>query len=329
MATITERRNRKDQLIGWQAKIRRHGWPVQSKTFRDYRKAEQWARSIEGQMADSVFVDKGPAERTTLFDAIELFVEDIIPTHKGGESEKLRLKRFQREEPKLCQHAMGRLTSKLFAEYRDRRLKAVAPGTVKREFNLLNSVIENWRREHPVIENPLRDVKRPAVDDERDVRLTPKEWKKLLAACERETIRGEWKSGERGELQPKQNLWLAPAVELLKETGARRSELLNWKWEDTDLRAATATFRDVKNSHDPQTAIDRSIGLSKRAVAILRRLKKLSDKGEVRVVPITAEALKQSFERARAKRGYSTSECTTLGTRWRQAATKMAGRLSR
>lgn len=296
MATVSERRNRQGQLIGWQAKIRRHGWPVQSRTFRSRRDAEAWATTKEAEMIRGIFVDRRPAERVTLYDAIETYITEVVPAHKGGTTESLRLRRFQRDELKLCQHAMAQLTAKLFVDYRDRRIKEVAPGTVKREFNLLNSVIEAWRRNHPVIENPLRDVKRPSVDDERDVRLTPKEWARLLKACAKETIRGKWESDGKGGRRPKRNTWLAPAVELLKETGARRSELLRWRWDDTDLKAAIATFRDVKNSRDPAARIDRSIGLSPRAVQILRKLRRSPDG---RVIPLTFEALKQSFERAR------------------------------
>jgi hypothetical protein len=38
MATIAPRKNDKGQTIGWQAKIRRRGFPMQSKTF-ESRKA--------------------------------------------------------------------------------------------------------------------------------------------------------------------------------------------------------------------------------------------------------------------------------------------------
>lgn len=45
MATIT-----KHGKLQWQAKTRRQGYPVQSKTFERKIDAEQWARDIENEM---------------------------------------------------------------------------------------------------------------------------------------------------------------------------------------------------------------------------------------------------------------------------------------
>jgi integrase len=59
-------------------------------------------------------------------------------------------------------------------------------------------------------------------------------------------------------------------------------------------------FSDVKNSRDPKTKIDRQIGLSRRAIAILKGLPRSTDG---RVIPMTVETLKQGFERARLRAG--------------------------
>lgn len=301
MATISEQRNRRGELIGWQAKIRRRGWPVRSKVCGTRKAAEDWATHTEAEMIKGTYVDRRPADRTTLHAVIQDYIDQIAPTHKGGSSEVARLKRFTRTEPKLCQYAMALLTPELFEKWRDRRLKEVAPGTVKREFNLLNTVIESARRRLKMIENPLTDVDRPRVDDERDVRLSPRQWRRLLEECRKERTRaGPRKEDASGKRIRPPNPWLAPAVELARETGARRAELLGWLWKDTDLKHRVAVFRDVKNSRDPKTRIDRQIGLSPRAIAILKKLPRSTDG---RVIPLTTESLKQSFERARARAG--------------------------
>lgn len=59
-------------------------------------------------------------------------------------------------------------------------------------------------------------------------------------------------------------------------------------------------FRDVKNSRNPEERIDRHVGLSPRAVQILRKLPRSLDG---RVIPLSPEALRQAFERARARAG--------------------------
>jgi hypothetical protein len=138
VASISERRNREGQLIGWQVKVRKRGYPAQVRTFDKKTEAQAWATVIESEMVSGVHVDRSKAERTTLGDAVNTYISDIAPSHKGGRDEILRLKRFLRDEPKLVVHALATLTTKLFEEYRDRRSKVVAPGTVKRELGLLH-----------------------------------------------------------------------------------------------------------------------------------------------------------------------------------------------
>lgn len=173
MASILERRNRDGQLIGYQCQVRKKGYPPQIKTFDRKADAVAWAAIIESEMVRGVHVDRSKAERTTFRDAIEGYIREIAPTHKGGRDEILRLNRFLRDEPKLAAHSLATLTTRRFEEYRDRRLKTVAAGTVKRELGLLHSVIEAVRKSHGMLENPVSDVRRPSVRNARDTRLRP------------------------------------------------------------------------------------------------------------------------------------------------------------
>jgi integrase len=61
----------------------------------------------------------------------------------------------------------------------------IAPSTVKRELNLLKRVIDYRRRWLGIQLNPVnaQDVKRPTVQDERDVRLSEEEREVLMEAC--------------------------------------------------------------------------------------------------------------------------------------------------
>ncbi|MFP3889969.1 MAG: hypothetical protein ACLFVM_06700 [Ralstonia sp.] len=63
MATFTKRGD-----LQWQAKIRRKGYPDQSKTFSTRADAEKWARSVELEMDRGRFVSSSEAERTTFRD---------------------------------------------------------------------------------------------------------------------------------------------------------------------------------------------------------------------------------------------------------------------
>jgi integrase len=278
MATFLERRNRDGQLIGYQAQIRKKGYPTQVKTFDKKADAVAWATVIESEMIRGVHVDRSKAERTTFADAIDDYIREEAPRHKGSEAEILRLKRFVRDEPKLVAHSLATLTTRLFEQFRDRRLNAVVPGTVKRELGLLHTVIEFVRKTHGMAENPISDVERPSAPDERDVRLNEGAGR-LMEACE-----------------DARNPWLVPAVLLALETGLRRGALLALRWQDVDLETRTVRVQQTVRAKN----VPRTIPLSSLAIAVLDGLEKSHDG---RVIGTTAEGLKQAFERARSRAG--------------------------
>lgn len=291
MATIREKGPHQ-----WQVQIRRKGWPQQSATFRTKKDAQGWARKIESEMDRGVFADQSAGRSTTLGDLIRVYLKEVTdqrPSEASRVSERARLERFLREEPELCAYAATNLKPEHFEAYRDRRLnetgrtgrtgKKLAPGTVKRELTLLKRVIDYRKRRLGLVVNPVNteDVRRPAVNDERDVRLTPEQMAVFLEAC-------------RDARSP----YLLPIVEFAKETGARRGSILRLAWDDVNLPKRTALLRGVKNSRSPEAVINHTIALSPRAVAILERL----DKGEEgRVFPVTENALRLAFNRARKK----------------------------
>jgi integrase len=325
MATIREKE--KGQ---WHAQVRRTGWPARTETFRTRKDAEAWARDVESQMDRGIFVDRSAGERTTFGEIIKSYIKEVTEKRPGEASraaEKSRLERFMRDEPKLCAYAVAHLRSEHFEEYRDRRLtqfvtrgkpggrgqykpekvkpgrlrkdgapranaapkappkppKKVEPGTVKRELTVLKRVIDHSKRKLGLLINPINkdDVKRPVVNDERDVRLEDSQIDELIAECYRS-----------------KNPWVGPIVDFAFEVGSRRGNLLRLRWSDVDLKERSALLRGVKNSRNPEEIINVLVGLSPRALEILKGLPRSLDG---RVFPITANALKSAFNRARHK----------------------------
>ena len=280
----------------WAVQIRRKGWPNQSATFRSKKDAQAWARQIEAEMDKGQFIDQAPAREVTLGDLVSLYKKEVTaqrPSEDSRIAEKARLDRFLRDEAALCSYAVANLKPEHFEDYRDRRLaqpvgqrgKTIAPGTVRRELTLLKRVIDYRKRRLGLLVNPVNteDVRRPAVHDERDVRLGESQKERLLDEC--------------GQAR---NPWLRPLVELGFETGARRGSLLRLAWEDVDLEGRTAVLRGVKNSRNPDVVIDHPIGLSPRAVEVLNSLPRSIDG---KVFPVSANALRLAFNRAREKAG--------------------------
>ncbi|MCP5366704.1 MAG: tyrosine-type recombinase/integrase [Hyphomicrobiales bacterium] len=289
MATIREK-----GPYQWQVQIRRKGWPNQSATFRSKKTAEAWARKAEREMDQGFFVDQAEGRQTTLGDLIELYLEQVTanrPSEHAQVSERSKFMRFMREEKDLCAHAVVNLTPEQFEDYRDHRKRArlkngkqIKPSTVNKELMQLKRVIDHRMRRLGLVINPVntRDVKRLPVNDERDVRLSAMERKRLLEAC----------SDLRNPL-------IGPFVEMGFETGARRGSLLRLEWRDVCLKRRTALLRGVKNSRSPEKILNHRIGLTPRAVEILEILPHTDD----RVFPMTENAFRLAFNRAREKAG--------------------------
>ncbi len=282
---------------GHQALIRRVGFPRQSKTFPTKKLAQAWARDIESKMDRGHFLDQSLARITTFADLIEIYIAEVTSTRqteKSRTSEASRLRRFMRQESKLCSLTMDKLSVEHFEVYRDSRLRefapskklvdgkraTISPSTVKRELTTLKRVVDHKKRKLGLLINPVNteDVKRPAVNDERNVRLSSEEKKRLVEAC-----------------YNMRNKLVGPLLEMGFETGARQGNLLRLEWCDVDIEGRTALLRGLKNSKNPHILINHDIGLTQHAASILRSIPNTGD----RIFPMTANAFRLSFNRAR------------------------------
>jgi len=298
MGTITKRGE-----LQWQAKVRRKGFPTQSRTFMYKEDADKWVRTVERELETSGFVDRREAEKTTLASVLKRYQKEVSPAKKSGEIESIKIDVLLRDKA-IAALKMTAITSAELVKWRDRRLKDVTGGTVNRELDILSAVLNHARREWGIhVENPIPYVKRPDKARSRERRLSALEESYLLAALTggERTDNGTFSKGAR-------NPWLLPLVQFALETAMRRGELLSLQWENVELKQRTAYLPDTKNGDA------RTVPLSTRAVAILKGLpsypKQEAGNPEKRatgpVFRITAAALKKGFSRAveRAQEAY-------------------------
>jgi integrase len=259
---------------GYEVRIRRKGYPTLVKHFRTRAEADKFELVIESEMSRAVYVDRSEAERTTLYDALERYLAEVIPAKKGHQ-EAYRVKALMAEP--LARMSLAELGSKHFASYRDAELRRVSAKTVRLNLGTISHVytilIKEWG--FGGLTNPIQQIRKPKMSAARDRRLEPGEEARLLAAC-----------------NESRNPWLRSLVELAIETAMRRGELIGMRWSDVDLTKQVVLLRDVKH---PTLKISRRVPLSSRAVEILRALPHCLDG---RVFPITGDGVTQAFERA-------------------------------
>jgi len=245
MATIQKRGD-----YQWQAKIRRRGYPAQSKTFETRVDAQVWARSIENEMDRGVFVSRVEAERTTLRECLERYAKEVTVHKKGNQPEIGRIRVLLQQPFASCM--MTNVRSVDVAGFRDMLLRTGRkPATVVRYLALLSHLFNTARREWGMesIANPVELVKKPSVRNSRDRRLEKGEEDRLLEACDKQG-----------------NVWLKPLVILAIETAMRKSELLNMRWEHINFKKRGVHLPNTKNGES------RDVPLSSRAIKTLKSL---------------------------------------------------------
>ncbi len=268
MATIRQRGNT------WQAIVKRKGYPTQSKSFELKKDAEKWARHQERLLDAGQWVDRSEAEETTLSQLLERYEKEVSINKRGADIESIRIRVIKRS--RIVDYSVASITSRMVAEYRDKRLSIVSASTVHKELallsNLFNVAIKDWGF---TISNPVSLIRKPAPSKTRDRVLNDDQRHALLSA-----------------VSQCRNPWVKPVVIFALETAARRGEILSLTWRDVDLERRIAKVSGKTGS--------RTIPLSPACVAMLKTLPRSLDG---LVFPVTVDTLKQAYERAVARAG--------------------------
>lgn len=282
----------------WQAKIRRDGWPAQSKTFPRKADAEAWATKIEREMDTQSFIPADTASRTTFKALAERYAASVLPKQRGAKTAGYQLAFLVKEFGDL--NLMAITPAKLSA-WRDQRLASVGNQTVRHELGLISRIFKaaevDWGIPLPN-GNPLSKVRKPSAPAHRTRRLRPGEYELLVESL--------------GECAQDEVMLLA--FDLAIETAARKSELLSLQWQDMSLKARKARLRGVDGRETKNGDVYREVPLTPGAVSVLeRRAKRLqAENPEVSasrllkgsVLGISASLLTQAWDGAvkRARR---------------------------
>ena len=270
MATINSRSDQDGNVIGWQAIVRKRGFPSQTRTFRTKRDAERWAREAETDMERGVFVSRKEGENTTLTEALDRYAREVSSGKKGAVQEFSVIRHLQASP--LSGMFLAAIQGKHLAQYRDGMLaEGYSPITIKRRFSVISHLYgiagKEWGMAGLVNPVPLVTVQKP--NNARDRRLAGDEESRLVDAAK-----------AYGEPLPS-------IIAIALETAMRRGEIAAMRWEH--VTGNTLYIPDTK------TDVARTVPLSRKARTVLSNLPRRLDGS---VWGLRADSITQAFDRA-------------------------------
>lgn len=261
---------------GYQAQIELKGIR-KSKTFPTKREAMAWAYDQEQLIISEQSLV--PGDKHTLRDALEKYRDEITNRNTGARWEKVRINAFLAQPQWLpLNKKIGQVTTEDFGNFRDERLKTVKPGTVLREFGILSAMMEVVRKEWKwIIENPIKDVKKPQEPPARDRLITRSEIKRMLRGMDYHP------SAPRatGTIHAIANCFL-----LALRTGMRAGDMTGLTWENVHPRYVVIELDKVGR----RKGIGRDVPLSKKAVRIIEKMRGFDKKFVFALKPQTLDA---------------------------------------
>jgi len=155
--------------------------------------------------------------------------------------------------PRWGKLRLNEITSQAIASWLAELRKTLAPATVEKVRVTMNRSFElagKWGIPGAQL-NPVKAVPRPRFNNKKERFLTAKEVERLVAACKASA-----------------STQLAPIVQLLLFTGARKSEILTARWSNVDLEQRALYLPDTK------TGKPRYVPLSGDAVEVIKGLRR-------------------------------------------------------
>lgn len=319
---MAEKSRVKKRAASWYCRIKRKGMDI-ARSFDSQIDAEIWEKSVIREIDAGTFVRETwasghgdvkiqketeklakevakhapltpPVRDITFKDALQRYVESVTTKKKGASQEAGKISILQRDP--LALRPLKDLDSADFAAWRDNRLsEGSAPATVKQNLSIISHLFKTARREWGLkaLENPILDVAKPKVNNERSRRLDALEEQYLLDAIDNPG------DGAGNRI----NKYIGSMVRFAVETAMRQKEMLDLDWRQVDIDNKIAILLDTKNSDKVV-----KVPLSPVARDVLKSLQgEGNDKKTMGAVFVTtASAIKQSWVRAihRAQRNY-------------------------
>jgi integrase len=218
-----------------------------SQTFNTKTEAKDWAARQEYLILHQ---DEFPS-KLTFGEVMDRYAREVSPSKRGVRWEQIRLEKFKTYA--ISKIALAELKPADLGNWREERLKEVAPASVNREMVLMSAVLSQARKEWGLIKtNPMADVRKPSKPAARDRRPTAEELERLAICAGSDLTLATTRAYH--------------AFLFAIETGMRAGEIIGLTWDRVDLQDKVAQLPMTKNGSARQVA------LSSEAVRLLEAL---------------------------------------------------------
>ena len=168
--------------VRWLARVRRHGHPEQTKTFDTKTTADSWTRAVERELDTGSFIPSDSATQLTFTMAAERYKKEALARLRGKAQAEYVVNRVNEHFGK---YSLALITPQLLSEYRDLRLRVVAPHTVTHELSMVSRIFKmaamDWGITLPK-GNPVDLTRKPQISNDRNRRLVGDEEARLMTA---------------------------------------------------------------------------------------------------------------------------------------------------
>ncbi len=258
MASI-QRRVSRDNKVSYRVQVRVRGHESVGATFKRKTDAKDWASQTTAAIKEGRYFPHKEAERHTVEEAIEKYLEEVMPNKKPSTqaSQRLLLAWWERE---IGRFRLSDVTAKLLTNKRrflkstpGRQGKPRSNAICNRYMSSFSHVFTVSKREWGWVQmNPFTDIKKLPEPRGRVRYLDRDERKRLLEAC--------LDSGESA---------LYGIVVLAISSGMRRGEVLGLEWRHVHFDTKQIVLFDTKNDEI------RSVPMVGLAHAILEKRSKI------------------------------------------------------
>ena len=233
-------------------------------------------------------------------EALEAAQVPTFATHAGEwlERKKSTLKSFGVTQgnvnrsliPAFGKSALDAITVGDVNKWIGKKRATLKPGTVQRELNTLNAILNDAVRNGLIERNPATWADKIKGVEARQRFVTEKEWTTILETCDRI----EREQEDKKEQSPHRiRGWLRPFVAWAYNSGMRRAEILALEWDNVREVDKDHTVVEVLNSKSDKSRFVSCTPDMKAIIEALRLLPRID--GDNRLFPLSMTTLKRSL----------------------------------